>query len=193
VYILMGERIIAVALQRRAFTILGTLRTSQVLTGYSLGLFSLGGFTFLQRFFYSIHDFRKPLIAALGISVADILFSLWLKETSLRVTGLAVANSIAFTGGFILLLVWTRKELGALRRGVIFRTVGRMSASVVPFTGFILAYNRLSRSLWSPGSSLGNLLLLLAEALGAGAILLAMYRLLGVEVVNELLKRRKPR
>jgi putative peptidoglycan lipid II flippase len=192
-YILMGDKIIAVALQRRAFTAVGTFRTSRVLTGYSLGLFSLGGFTFLQRFFYSSRDFKKPLIAALVISVSDVLLSLWLRETRLRVTGLAVANSVAFTGGFILLLIWTRKALGSLRRGAIARTVGRMAASLLPFVGFILACNRLTRSLWTPGSSLGNLLLLLAEALGAAGILLGMYRLLGVEVIKELMTKRKTR
>ena len=191
VYILLGEQIIAVALQRRAFTALGTLRTSRVLAGYSLGLFSLGGFTFLQRFFYSNHDFKKPLIAALVVSGSDILLSLWLRQTALRVTGLAVANSIAFTCGFILLLIWTRRALGRLSGGAIVRTVVRMGASLPPFIGFILLYNRLTRSVWVPGSSLGNLFLLLAEALTAAAILLGMYRLLGVEVVKELMTRRK--
>jgi putative peptidoglycan lipid II flippase len=193
VYILLGEQIIAVALQRRAFTILGTLRTSRVLAGYSLGLFSLGGFTFLQRFFYSTHDFKKPLIAALVVSITDILLSLWLRQTRLRVTGLAVANSIAFTVGFILLLLWTRKALGALRGDALLRTAARMTASLLPFTGFILAYNRLIRSVWTPGSSAVNLFLLLAEALGAAAVLLGMYRLLGVEVIKELMTRRKSR
>jgi putative peptidoglycan lipid II flippase len=193
VYILLGEQIIAVALQRRAFTALGTLRTSRVLAGYSLGLFSLGGFTFLQRFFYSSQDFKKPLIAALVVSVCDILLSLWLRQTVLRVTGLAVANSAAFTGGFVLLLVWSRKLLGSLRRRAISRTVGRMAVSLLPFVGFILIFGRLTRSLWTPGSSTGNLFLLLAEVLGAAGVLLGMYRLMGVEMVRELAKRRKTR
>jgi putative peptidoglycan lipid II flippase len=193
VYILLGEQIIAVALQRRAFTALGTFKTFHVLAGYSLGLFSLGGFTFLQRFFYSSQDFKKPLIAALVVSVSDILLSLWLRQTRLRVTGLAVANSIAFSAGFILLLIWTRKALGHLRGVEIVRTVGRMGASLLPFVGFILIFKRLTRSLWTPGSSLGNLFLLLGEVLAAVVILLGMYRILGVEVIQELMKRRKTR
>ena len=190
-YILMGRQIIAVAMQRGAFGAAGTLRTSSVLAGYSLGLFSLGGFTFLQRFFYSSHDFRKPLIAALVVSVSDILLSLWLRGTRLRVTGLAVANSVAFSAGFILLLVWTRRALGSLQRDAILRTVGRMCASLLPFAGFILLYNRLSAPAWTPGSSFRNLILLLAEIAAAGAILLGMYRLLGVEVVKELARKGK--
>jgi putative peptidoglycan lipid II flippase len=190
-YILLGERIIAVALQRGAFTVEGTWRTSRVLAGYSLGLFSLGGFTFLQRFFYARHDFKRPLIAAVLVSVSDILLSLWLRRTVLRVTGLAVANSISFSGGFVLLLIWTRRVLGSLPRRVFIRTLGRMTVSLLPFAGFILVYGRLTRSLWGPGSSLANLVLLLIEALVAALILLFMYRVSGVEVVGELLKRRK--
>ena len=188
VYILMGEQIIAVALQRRAFGPEGTLRTARVLTGYSLGLFSLGGYTFLQRFFYSKHDFKKPLISAAVVSVTDILLSLWLRQTRLRVTGLAVANSLAFTVGFILLLAWTRRSLGTLRARVIIKSVVRMALSLIPFTGFILLFNRLTPRIAE--SSLGNLGLLLAEAFAAAFILLVMYRLLGVEVVEELMEKR---
>lgn len=190
-YILLGERIISVALERRAFTALGTLRTSRVLTGYSLGLFSLGGFTFLQRFFYSNHEFKRPLIAAAVVSVSDILLSLWLKETRLRVTGLAVANSIAFSGGFILLLVWAGKTLGSLRGREILKTAGKMGLSLLPFAAFILIYLHLSASLWTPGSSLRNLFLLLPAAAGAAAILIGMYRVLGVEMVKDLRRRRE--
>jgi hypothetical protein len=71
------------------------------------------------------------------------------------------------------------------------RTLGRIAVSLLPFTGFILVYNRLTRSLWRPGSSAGNLVLLLSGMLGAAAILLGMYRLSGVEMIRELMKRRK--
>jgi len=188
-YILLGERIITVALQRRAFTALGALRTSRVLAGYSLGLFSLGGFTFLQRFFYSNNEFKRPLIAAGVVSVSDILLSLWLKETRLRVTGLAVANSIAFSLGFILLILWAGKTLGSLRGRVILKTTAKMVLSLLPFAAFILVYLRFTESLWTSGSSLRNLSLLLLAAAGAAAILIGMYRILGVEMIKDLRRR----
>jgi putative peptidoglycan lipid II flippase len=189
VYILVGEQIITVALERGAFTAAGSVRTSRVLAGYSLGLFSLGGFTFLQRFFYSNHDFKKPLIAAVVVSVSDIALSLWLKETRLRVTGLAVANSIAFTGGLFLLLLWVRRSLGSLRGRSILKSVGKMTVSLLPFAAFILAYVKLSAPLWTPASSLRNLALLLVLAAAAAGILLGMYWILGMEVIKDL--RRK--
>jgi putative peptidoglycan lipid II flippase len=189
VYILLGERIITVALQRRAFSEMGTLRTARVLAGYSLGLFSLGGFTFLQRFFYSSHDFKRPLAAAVAVSASDILLSLWLKETALRVTGLAVANSIAFTLGLLLLLLWARRDLGSLRGRTIWKTAAKTFLSLAPLAAFILMYNRLTGPLWTPASSWRNLLLLLGAAAGAAAVLLAMYRILGVEVLRDLGRR----
>jgi putative peptidoglycan lipid II flippase len=189
-YILMGEQIISVAMERFAFGDRGTQWTSQVLTGYSLGLFSLGGFTFLQRFFYSNHDFKKPLTAAALVSVSDILLSLWLKETELRVTGLAVANSVAFSLGFVLLLIWARKVLGSLHGRLILRSIGKMALSLLPFAGFLLLYLRVTMPWWTPRSSLRNLLLLLIGAVAAAAILLGMYRILGVEMIKDMIRRK---
>jgi putative peptidoglycan lipid II flippase len=111
---LMGEEIIAVALQRGQFASTDTLRAAAVLRGYALGLFSVGAFTFLQRAFYACDDYRTPLRVAAITMVIDVSLSVILKETSLRVVGLAVANSVAFTIG---LLLYARPLL---------RTVARM-------------------------------------------------------------------
>jgi len=190
VYIVLGKQIISVALERRAFTAIGTLWASRVLTGYSLGLFSLGGFTFLQRFFYSNHDFKRPLVAAAAVSVSDILLSVWLKETSLRVTGLAVANSAAFSLGFVVLLLWARKKLGSLNGRVIAKTTGKMVLALLPFTAFLIGYLKITASLWTAASSFGNLAVLLIGLAAAAAILLGMYRVLGVEMMKDIFSRK---
>ena len=54
---------------------------------------------------------------------------------------------------------------------------------------FILVYLRLTESLWTSGSSLRNLSLLLLAAAGAAAILIGMYRILGVEMIKDLRRR----
>lgn len=110
---LMGEEIIAVALQRGQFASTDTLRAAAVLRGYALGLFSVGAFTFLQRAFYACDDYRTPLRVAAITMVIDVSLSVILKETSLRVIGLAVANSVAFTIG---LLLYTRPLLRTIAR-----------------------------------------------------------------------------
>ncbi|MFP4153792.1 MAG: murein biosynthesis integral membrane protein MurJ, partial [Alkalispirochaeta sp.] len=98
----LGHEMIAVALQRGAFTLAATRETARVLAYYSVGLFSVGAFTFLQRVSYACDDYRTPLRAAIITVVIDVVLSLWLKETVLGVAGLALANTIAFTAGLVL-------------------------------------------------------------------------------------------
>ena len=190
-YIFMGKEIIGVALERYKFSEQNTLWAAKVLTGYSLGLFSLGGFTFLQRFFYSLQDFRTPLIVSAIVSVIDIILSLWLKETPLRVTGLAVANSIAFTLGFLVLLIRASLKLGGLNGKMILNTVRRLILSMLPFSAFIWAYLHFTGPVWTSGSSIRNLILvLIALVLGAG-IVLVMYYVTGLEILQDIIKVRR--
>ncbi len=190
IYIIMGREIIKVALQRLLFTEKNTVWASRVLSGYSLGLFSLGGFTFLQRFYYSLKDFRTPLIVSALVGIMDIILSLWLKETFLRVTGLAIANSIAFSIGFLLLLFGARKKLGSLNGGVIFRTVCRTALSMLPLTGFLLLYLRITDKFWTTGSSIINLILVLIALLISSAIVVGMYLITGIDIVRDIIRER---
>jgi putative peptidoglycan lipid II flippase len=190
-YILMGREIIAVAMQRQAFTAADTLRTSQVLAAYSVGLFSLGGFTFLQRFFYSSGDYRTPLLGASIVSAIDIALSLWLKQTALRVSGLAVANSAAFTVGIVFLGWMARARLGSLGGRMLLRTAGRVAAAMVPFSAFLWGYLRVSAPWWTGGSSLRNLAFLAAGFAAGAAILFGMYWLLKVEMLRDVVRRWK--
>jgi putative peptidoglycan lipid II flippase len=189
-FLFMGREMIAVALQRRAFGLRGTIWTAEVLSAYSYGLFALGAFTFLQRFFYARHDFRTPLLAALAVSTVDVLLSLWLRRTPLQVRGLAVANSAAFSIGFLILLAAARRVLGGLDGAAVLRTCWRLAVSLVPFTAFLIAFRYATRSVWRAGSSWDSLLLLLAGAVAGAAILLGMYWITGVEVLRDVVRRR---
>jgi putative peptidoglycan lipid II flippase len=190
VYIFMGQEIIAVALQRLSFTSRGTWMAARVLRGYSFGLFSLGAFTFLQRYYYAVQDFRTPLISAAVVCAVDIILSLILKETPLRVAGLAVANSIAFTLGFLILLLGAKKKLGRLNGRMLLKTCRRATLAIVPMSLFLHLYLRLTRSAWTPGSSLGNLGLLLGAMLGCGTILVAIYYATGIEIIRDIIRGR---
>jgi putative peptidoglycan lipid II flippase len=189
-FLLWGKGIIAVALQRQAFTLRDTLLTTAVLQAYSYGLFSVGAFTFLQRFFYSVHDFRTPLLSALIVSAVDVGLSLWLRATPLRVRGLAVANSAAFTVGLLHLLAMARRRLGGLNGRRLLDTCLRMLAALAPFTAFLIGFALLARGVWSAGSSLRSLGILVAGGLGAVALLLGMYWLMGIEMLRDALRRR---
>jgi putative peptidoglycan lipid II flippase len=190
VYLVMGQEIIAVALQRLSFTARGTWMAARVLRGYSLGLFSLGAFTFLQRFYYAVQDFKTPLITAAVVCAVDIILSLILKETVLRVAGLAVANSIAFTLGLLMLLLQARRKLGRLNGRRLLGTFSRAVLALLPMTGFLLLYLHLTRGIWTPGSSLVNLGLVLGALLGCAAILLVIYYATGIEMIRDIIRGR---
>jgi putative peptidoglycan lipid II flippase len=190
-YIILGRQIIAVAMQRGAFTAQGTLWASRVLRAYSYGLFSLSAFTFLQRYFYATHDFRTPLASTAIVSAVDVLLSLWLRNTSLRVSGLAIANSVAFTVGLGHLLLMTHRRLGGLKGKSILLTTLRLAASLVPFTAFLLVFMRLTAPWWTFGSSLRNLGLLLVAVLVSAGIILGMYWVTGVQMLRDVIRGRK--
>jgi putative peptidoglycan lipid II flippase len=189
-FVFLGREIVAVALQRGAFGLRGTQWTAGVLRCYAYGLFSVGAFTFLQRFFYSRHAFRTPLYSALLVAVVDIALSLWLRRTPLRVRGLAVANSVAFTAGFLHLLIVGGRQLGGLDWKGLLRTCLRMAVSLVPFTAFLVIFRLSTHAAWAAGSTARNLGLLTAGVVASVAILGAMYWLMRVEMLRDIVRRR---
>ncbi len=189
IYLFFGKIIIATALQRGLFTAENTIMTYKVLSAYSLGLFSIGGFNFLQRFFYSNRKFHIPFYTALFVCITDVVLSLILKETRLRVAGLAVANTIAFTLGFIILLGFSRKIVNNIQGGKLLFSFTRVLISLLPssfLSYFILKWIGGS---WKNGGTLMNLLIVLLIAFAWILITLIMYRITGLEIVDFIRKR----
>ncbi len=186
---LLGEEVIAVALQRGIFTAENTLITARVLRGFNWGLLPVGAFNFFQRYFYSRDDFRTPLHSAVFVCITDIALSLWLKETPLRVTGLAVANSLAFAGGLVIMYHQASRSLGGLDGKKILMTFGKTLVSAAPAAVFLRAYLLYTGDWWRAGSTGRNLGLLAAAGLGALGILGVMFRLVGMEVLSVFRKK----
>jgi putative peptidoglycan lipid II flippase len=184
----LGREMIAVALQRGAFSAEATVLAADVLVYYSIGLFSVGGFNFLQRAYYACDDYRTPLKVAVITVILDVLLSLWLKETALAVAGLALANTIAFTVGFFLYLppIYRHADGFSVQRigqALLPAAFGSLAAVVVVLLlrGF-LPYVGISSLWWSGGSSLKNLGLFLFHAVPAALALVGTYRLFGLKL-----------
>jgi putative peptidoglycan lipid II flippase len=150
----------------------------------------VGLYTYLQRLFYARGDFRTPLVTAVFVTAVDIALSLWLKETFLRVRGLAYANSIAFTLGTVVLLV----RANALLEGIPIKELGRSSLkvilAVIPLYGVTAAFTSLTEGRWEDGSSWAGLALLAIVGVVSAAVLIGLYYLLRVELVTSFLKER---
>jgi putative peptidoglycan lipid II flippase len=188
---LFGREIIAAAIQRGKFTPGATLMASRALTGYATGLVCMGIYTFLQKLFNSYKSFLVPLASAGLIAALDITLSLILKETPLRVSGLAYANSIAFTAGMVLLVILARKRLGGIGLRPIIVMIAKSLLGSLPMVVLILLFLRWKPDLWVHGGSLRATALVLAVAVACIGLTLAMYILLRIPYIRDLVRRKR--
>jgi len=188
---IFGREIISLTIQRGMFTAENTDMTARVLTAYSLGLFSTGAYNFLQRYFYSEGNYRTPFIITAIVAIIDIAFSLWLKETRFGVSGLALANTIAFTSGLVILFILINKRLGGINARKIAKTFLKIILSMIPFILFLYILKTYTGTWWEGGSSVKNLLLLSGGFAGSVILILSMYKLTRIEMLQDILSRKR--
>jgi putative peptidoglycan lipid II flippase len=186
---MMGPELISVALQRGAYTSEHSLLAAQVLFWYSPGLVFMGINNFLQRLCFSDGDLRLPVYNAIIITVVDIALSLWLKETALRVRGLALANSLSYVVAGSWLFIKSRKRFPQIRFRPIILDMVKVLVSMIPAAVIILGGQALFGDYWIYGSTLSGLLKFMAVAIPAMAAIFLMYLLFKLRGVYLLLKR----
>ena len=189
-FIVMGKEIVKMVYQHGRFMLEDTIMTTQVLTAYSFGLFCVGAYTFLGRFFYSIKDYKTPFLVALLLTGIDITLSLWLKETYLRVAGLALANSCAFTLGFVVLIFIAYKKLGRLNGKKLGKTFSRITLSLILPTAALAGYTSALKAYTTSESSWNNVLILTGGLIIFSVLTVLFYYIAGVEIVRDMLSRR---
>ncbi len=186
---LMGPELISIAMQRGFFTSENTHLASLVLKGYAPGLFSIGIFNFSQRFYYSADNFKKPFYFAIAVSFIDISLSLWLKETYLRVTGLAIANSVSFTLLVVIIIADIKKSYHGFNLTKMSSDFTRIIISTIPGIAFILLSKNYFGLLWKDGLSAPLLLYFFIITAFFSIIVLSGYRFLKIDFM--FFRRRK--
>ena len=190
VYLLvMPYSMIAVALQRGAFTVANTELASRVLSAYSWGLPSVILYYFVQRFYYSCHNYRTPIVSAGVVLGIDVALSLWLKNTHLRVAGLAYANTIAFSCGVVYLFLRIPPH-HAPRLSIILKRVVRVLGAVVIPTVLLILYKNIFGHRWREGGALSHALPFALFTLVYICATLLCYRWFRVQPVIHRLVRR---
>ena len=122
----------------------------------------------------------------------DVLLSLWLKETPLRVAGLAWANTISFTLGTCFMLADIKLHSKNLSLTGMGRELVRILIAVAVGMIPILVYLRSCSSWWHDGASLGYLGAFLAVCCVFAVSVLAMFKVLGLNALFMLwFSRRK--
>ncbi len=183
---LMSTQLISIGFMKGEFTVAQVMLASPVLVYYGVGLLSVGVFTFLQRGLYSLGEYRNPFIVALIVAGLDIVLSLWLKETVLRTGGIALAHSISFSCGAILLAGCLRRKLGRLGGAQVGRTMGKVAVSTLLGAAALLLFNQFLGSWWDSGRSATGFVLVIAAASVFSLGVLGGYRITRVEMLEDL-------
>ncbi|MBN2651387.1 MAG: murein biosynthesis integral membrane protein MurJ [Spirochaetales bacterium] len=195
VLIFFGKDMISAAFVRGFYTQEHAILAADVLIYYSIGLFFVGSFNFLNRFFYSRKNFSIPLIAALIVAIVDISLSIILMRTPLEAAGLALANTISFFVGFVILFFFFRNMVGKLNfRDTILDSI-KITISMVPLF-FLLFYSSIFIEKFNLNQS-NKIYMLVVAAVGIVAMILVLvlYRLTKVSTLAELMsmrRRKKP-
>ncbi len=193
VLVFLGHEIIAVAYQRYRFTAGDTAYTVKIMSAYSYGLFSVGAYNFMQRYHFSRDRYKTVTATAVVIALVDISLSILWKNTALGVAGLALANTVAFTIGFLLLYLPMIKSRGLEILKGNLRTLVKLLPALIPGALVLYLHHMLYGTWWTSGSSAINLLRLLIVAGVYSVLTLFMYRISGIDAVNILLRRRRNR
>ncbi|MCL2294761.1 MAG: murein biosynthesis integral membrane protein MurJ [Spirochaetes bacterium] len=185
----MGNEIISIAMQRGAFTAENTALTAFVLRGYAAGIFAAGFFNFLQRFYYSVHNYKKSFIFAIIVCIIDVILSIILKETFLRVGGLAIANTIAFSIGAILMFIDVKKSYPLYDLRLFLKGVAKITLALIIPTILMIFSRTYFDNLWVHGLNITLLIYFLFTALLFSAMVLFFYKIFKIDFIF-FLKRR---
>jgi putative peptidoglycan lipid II flippase len=192
----LAREIIAAALQRGAFLPENTLLAAKVLAAYNLGLLSVGAFNFFQRFFYARQNYKTPLVSAFIVCAVDIALSAVLKRTPLRVAGLALANTLSFTLGMVIMWFQAKASLrrtapAGLDTGRVILALVKSLAASAPAAAFMYFFPRFAGPWWREASGPRGLACLALALGGAAAIILIMYRLMKIDILMSMLRGEK--
>ncbi|MBN1524402.1 MAG: murein biosynthesis integral membrane protein MurJ [Spirochaetales bacterium] len=188
--VFLGEDIISITLERGEFTHAATIRATHVLTAFSIGLFSAGGFYLMQRLFYALKRYYVPLVNAGIVLLVDVGFSLLLKETTLRVIGLAAANTIAFSAGLLFLFVIARKQLGRLGGKKILITAIKTCLANIPLVIIMLVYAYFIKGLFVDSGFLVRAGVVAGVAIAAFFVTMGLCLIFKVEIVEDIVRKR---
>ena len=104
----------------------GAAQVAGVLVGFAPGLFGYGMFLFLSRVMYARHDTRTPALVNVGVALCGataMLVAFNAVHGTLRVPALALAHSIAYSGGAVVLYRLVRQRLPAGERPHVLRSI----------------------------------------------------------------------
>ncbi|EKP94128.1 murein biosynthesis integral membrane protein MurJ [Thermaerobacter subterraneus] len=153
--LVLRDPIVAFVYGRGSFDARDAALTALALAAYGLGLVPMALRDLATRALYARRDSRTPAlvaVAAMAVNVAgDVVLGRWL-----GITGLALATTLSFTTGLVLLLGHLHHRQRALDLADLLARAGRVAVAAVASAGVMQAAYRLLLARWEvPVAALG--------------------------------------
>lgn len=192
-YLILGEPIIRLLLERGVMTPRSTELVAGVLAFFVLGLVPFSTFQLFLRAFYAMHDTKTPFLINCGAVVLNVAINIpmfaWLGAK-----GLAAGHAISYVFGVSLQARYLSRRIGGIDGRRIARSALRIFASALCMGAAVWATSLLFDA--PPGSSFAKTFLGVVGPMAVGAVAyIGSAQLLGVEelaFVKGLLRGRKP-
>ncbi|RVU53839.1 murein biosynthesis integral membrane protein MurJ [Anaerosphaera multitolerans] len=169
-----------------AFTAEDGQLTALVLSFYAFGIIGIGVREIVSRVFYTVMDARTPVVNSVIMVVINVGLSIFLSRL-LGIKGLALATSISFIIGAVLIVISLRKKLGSvITKKTTVDLIKIIIATAVMGIVSLVVFKFLS-------SALGNTLSLFGAIAIAGITYLIMLILLKVSEIYNLISKFKNR
>ena len=177
----MGESMIAVIYQHRAFTAFATHQTAIALSCYAVGLTGYAAVKILAPAFYALNDARTPMLVSMAsVAINFLVAFVMTRSLHLGHRGLALSTSAVAMFNFLVLLLLIRKRIGGVQGTALLRTFGKICVAAALLAAVCSSSDYWIRFLF--GAHFGALVLNLAVSLTLGtAVFYAACLLLRVE------------
>ena len=164
----LGESMIALIYQHRAFTAFATHQTAIALSCYAVGLTGYAAVKILAPAFYALNDARTPMLVSMA-SVAinfGVAFTMT-KFLHLGHRGLALSTSAVALFNFLILLFLIRRRIGGVEGGALMRSFFKIAAAAALLAAVCASSNYWIRAF--AGTHFLSLLVNLAVSMTLGA------------------------
>lgn len=141
-YLVLARPIVRLLLEHGVTTPSSGDLVSDVLVGFSVGLFPFSAFQLLLRAYYAMQNTRTPALVNLAAVAINVVADLVLFfGADLGVQGLAIGHAISYGFGSIALLLLIRRRLRGIDGARVLGTVGRtlLAGAATAATAWLVA------------------------------------------------------
>ena len=177
----LGESMVAVIYQHRAFTPFATHQVAIALSCYAVGLTGYAAVKILAPAFYALNDARTPMIVSMvSVAINFVVAYTMTKSFHLGHRGLALSTSAVALFNFMVLLFLIRKRIGGIKGAELMRTFGKIAAASALLAAVCFSSDYWMRA-FAGAHTIGLLANLIVSIALGGASFYAVCLLLRVE------------